>query len=120
MRLALYPVLACFLFGFHSAQAADCALTGPPAKLDSAPVDWKIVIASGQSCLRGLRSGAMTLESVTVTAPAKFGEVVVRGYGFSYRAPSDFKGEDSFSVTMSGTNRGVRGNSVIQVHVTVR
>jgi len=62
----------------------------------------------------------MLLESVAISAPPKFGEATVRGYGFSYAAPRDFKGEDSFSVTVVGTNRGVRGNSVIRIHVSVQ
>ena len=40
----------------------------------------------------------------------------VRPYG----APRDFRGEDSFSVTVVGTNRGIRGNSIILVHVSVQ
>ena len=120
MRLAVCLLLTWFLVGVHSAKAGDCVPAGPPAKLDFESVDWTIVIASGQTCLRGLRSGAMILESVAVSAPAKFGEATVQGYGFSYRAPRDFKGEDSFSVTMSGTNRGIRGNSIIRVQVSVR
>jgi hypothetical protein len=120
MRLAICLLLTWLFIGVHSARAGDCIVTGSPAKLDFEPVDWTIVIASGQSCLRGLRSSAMTLESVTVSTPARFGEATVQGYGFSYRAPRDFKGEDLFSVTMSGANRGVRGSSIIRVHVSVR
>jgi hypothetical protein len=93
---------------------------GPPPKLDSKSVDWTIVIAGGQTCLRGLRSGAMILESVTISAPPTVGQATIQGYGFSYAAPRDFKGEDSFSVTMVGTNRGFRGNSTILVHVSVQ
>ncbi len=120
MRCAVCLLLAWFLAGVLSAKAADCFPTGPHPQLDSETVDWTIVITSGQSCLRGLRSRAMTLESVAVSAPAKFGEATVQGYGFSYKAPRDFKGEDSFSVTMSGTNRGIPGNSIIRVQVSVR
>ncbi len=120
MRLATCLLLIWFLVGVASAKAGDCVPGGPPAQLDSEAVDWTIVIASGQSCLRGLRSGAMILERVALSAPAQFGEAIIRGYGFSYTAPRGFKGEDSFSVTMSGTNRGIRGNSVIRVHVSVR
>ena len=120
MRLAVCLLLAWLLVGVLSAKAGDCVPAGPRAQLDSETVDWTIVITSGQTCLRGLRSRAMTLESVVVSAPAKFGETTVQGYGFSYKAPRDFKGEDSFSVTMSGTNRGIRGNSIIRVQVSVR
>ena len=120
MRFVVCLLLTWLLVGVHLANAGDCVLTGAPAILDSTSVEWTMVIASGQSCLRGLRSGAMTLESVVVSTPAKFGEATVQGYGFSYRAPRDFKGEDSFSVTMSGANRGVHGSSIIRVSVSVR
>lgn len=120
MRFAVGLLVTWLVFGAQSAKAGDCVPAGPPANLDSKSVDWKIVIPSGQTCLRGLRSGTMILESVTISAPAKFGEAMVRGYGFSYGAPSDFKGEDSFSVTIVGTNRGIRGNSTILVHVSVQ
>jgi hypothetical protein len=120
MRSVFCLLLTWLLVGVHLAKAGDCVVTGAPAILDSKPVEWIIVIASGQSCLRGLRSGGMTLESVVVSTPAKFGEVTVQGYGFSYRAPRDYKGEDSFSVTISGANRGIHGSSIIRVSVSVR
>jgi hypothetical protein len=118
--LAMCVLLAWLVGGGLSAKAGDCVPAGPPAQLESETVDWTIVIRSGETCLRGLRSNAMTLESVVVSAPAKFGEATVERYGFSYNALRDFKGEDSFSVTMSGTNRGMRGNSIIRVQVSVR
>jgi hypothetical protein len=120
MRFAVGLLVTWLVVGAQATEAGDCIPAGPPPKLDSKPVDWTIVIAGGQTCLRGLRSGAMTLESVTISAPPKFGEAMVQGYGFSYAAPRDFKGEDSFSVTMVGTNRGFRGNSIIVVHVSVQ
>lgn len=120
MRLALGLLVTWLVVGAQSARAGDCAPAGPPARLDFESVNWTIVIASGQTCLRGLRSGAMILESVAISAQPKFGEAIVQGYGFSYGAPRDFKGEDSFSVTLVGTNRGVRGDSTIRVHVSVQ
>jgi hypothetical protein len=120
MRFVVWLLLTWLLLGVDLAKAGDCVITGAPPILDSKPVEWTIVIASGQSCLRGLRSGAMTLESVVVSTPAKFGEATIQGYGFSYRAPRDFKGDDSFSVIMSGVNRGIHGNSIIRVSVSVR
>ncbi len=102
------------------AYAGDCIVSGPPPLLDSQPIAWNFVIASGQSCIRGLRSGAMILDSVTLTRPSKSGDAVIKGYGFAYAAPRDFKGDDSFEVTMMGSLRGVHGKSVISVHVSVR
>src|ERR1700688_2845929 len=120
MRLAVGLLVTCLVVGAQSAKAGDCVPAGPPPKLDHESVNWAIVIASGQTCLRGLRSGTMIIESVAISAPAKSGQAMVQGYGFSYGAPSDFKGEDSFSVTVVGTNRGIRGNSIILVHVSVQ
>src|SRR5579862_471292 len=120
MRFAVGLLVTWLVVGAQSAEAGDCIPAGPPPKLNSESVDWTIVIASGQTCLRGLRSSAMIIEGVAITAPAKFGEAMVQGNGFSYGAPRDFKGEDSFSVTLVGTNRGVRGNSIIHIHVSVQ
>jgi hypothetical protein len=120
MRLVVSVLMIWFLVGFQPVKAGDCGVAGPPAALDSESVDWTFNIANGQTCLRGLRSGAMLLDSVIISAPAKFGEATVQGYAFSYKAPRDFQGEDFFSVVMSGTNRGIRGKSVINVHVSVR
>jgi hypothetical protein len=62
----------------------------------------------------------MTLDNVRISAPPKNGEALVQGYSFVYRARADFKGEDSFSVVVAGTNRGIRGASTIRVLVSVR
>ena len=120
MRLAVGLLVTWLVVGAQSAKAGDCVPAGPPPKLDNESVYWAIVIASGRTCLRGLRSGTMIIESVAISAPAKSGQAMVQGYGFSYGAPREFKGEDSFSVTVVGTNRGIRGNSIILVHVSVQ
>lgn len=120
MRLAAGLLVTWLALGTQLAHAGDCIPGGSPPKLNSETVEWTIMIPSGRSCLRGLRSGAMIIDSVTIGAPAKFGQATVKGYAFSYNAPYDFKGDDSFSVTIVGANRGVRGNSTLQVHVTVQ
>jgi hypothetical protein len=120
MRAIFAALAAWLLLGTCQATAGECAIAGPRAKLDSDAVDWALVIASGQSCVRGLRFGVMTLDDVRISAPAKFGEAAVQGYGFVYRARADFKGEDAFSVVIAGSNRGIRGISTIRVTVSVR
>lgn len=120
MRATSAALVTWLLLGGGQAMAGGCAITGPPAKLDSTAIDWTLVIASGQSCVHGLRGGAMMLDSVRISAPAKSGEAAVQGYGFVYRARADFKGEDSFSVVIAGSNRGIRGSSTIRVLVSVR
>ena len=113
-------VLAFLLLGTPGAQAGYCIVDGPAPRLDSQPIEWKFTIASGESCIRGLRSGAMQLDSVSISSPAKVGQATVQGYSFSYKAPRGFKGEDAFAVTMTGANYRIRGSSTIQVHVSVR
>jgi hypothetical protein len=120
MRFGLYAAGLMVAAGVGPTQAADCTIAGPRPQLDSQPIEWKLAIGSGQSCIRGLRSNAMILDSVKISEPAKFGDVTTQGYSFTYRAPREFKGDDTFAVAMSGTNRGVRGTSVILVHVSVR
>ena len=120
MRLAAALLIVWLIAGAQPASAGDCLPAGPSPKLDSETLDWTILIPSGQTCLRGLRSGAMLIQSVAISAPAKIGAVTIQGYAFSYSAPRDFKGDDSFSVTVTGTNRGVRGNSTLVVHVSVQ
>ena len=112
--------LALLLLGAPCAEAGYCVVDGPQPRLDSQPVEWKFTIASGESCVRGLRSGAMQLDSVSISTPAKVGQATVQGYSFSYKAPRGFKGEDAFAVTMTGANYRIRGSSIIQVHVSVR
>ena len=120
MRLAMQLLVIWLIVGVQSAKAGDCVPAGPYPTLNSESVDWEIVIPSGRNCLHGLRTGAMIVKSVAISAPAKFGEATVQGYGFSYEAPPNFKGEDSFAVTVVGTNRGIQGNSTIRVHVSVQ
>jgi hypothetical protein len=59
MRLAVGLLVTWLVVGAQSAKAGDCVPAGPPPKLDFESLNWAIVIASGQTCLRGLRSGAM-------------------------------------------------------------
>ena len=120
LLLAVLAGAVAAIAGAAPAQAGDCLVEGPLPHLDSQPVEWTFAIAGGQRCLRGLRSGAMLLDSVAIGAPARFGEATAQGYGFAYQAPKGFKGEDLFSVVMSGRYRGVRGTSTINVRVTVR
>ena len=120
LLVAVLAGAAAALAGAAPAQAGDCLVEGPSPHLDSQPVDWTFAIAGGQRCLRGVRSGAMLLDSVAIGSPARFGEATAQGYGFAYKAPQGFKGEDVFSVVMSGRYRGVRGTSTINVRVMVQ
>jgi hypothetical protein len=120
MRATFAALAVWLLLSTYQVTAGECVIAGPPAKLDSDAVDWALVIASGQSCVRGLRWGGMMLDNVRISSPSKSGEAAVQGYSFVYRARPDFKGEDTFSVVIAGSNRGIRGTSTIRVLVSVR
>jgi hypothetical protein len=118
IRRALFAVLISTL-GIQSALAV-CNVAGPHYSLTSDTVEWMLIIASGQSCTQGLRLRTTALETVAVTAEAQHGQVAVRGSGFEYRAPPNYKGDDAFELTLSGLNVRVPGNSTIRVVVYVR
>ena len=124
-RTAGCLLLASLLIAHSPVIAAECLITGMPIRLDSEFLKWTLIIANGQTCVRGLRSRSMTLESVAISSPAQFGKVTAQGYSFVYKAPDKFTGdkftgEDKFSVTVSGANRGIGGASNIDVQVLVR
>lgn len=117
---ALVGVLPGVLLGLQPSQAGDCIISGPAPRLDSQPIEWTLGIGRGQQCIRGLRSAAMLINRVEIESPAKQGRVKVQGYAFSYEAPTGFTGEDSFSVLVDGSFRGVPGHTLIKVQVNVR
>ncbi len=120
VRVAAFSTSVAALLWSTGAGAADCTVNGPRPHLDGTAVDWTLVIASGQSCIRGLRSGSMVLDGVRISTAARAGEARVEGYGFVYKAPPGFTGDDSFSVTLSGKEIGIGGVSTVNVHVSVR
>ena len=76
-------------------------------------------IRSSENCLRGVRFSYVYNATVSLVTPPKFGQVALVGPGFSYTAKSDFKGEDSFIVGVSGSRKKTRGFSTIRVIVSV-
>ena len=105
--------------GAWAAPASTCVVTSPRYQLTSDNVDWSIKTRSAQTCIRGLRYGSVVLETVKLIARPQSGTVKLVGPGFSYTAKSDFVGEDSFTIEMSGTMNKIRGTSTIHVLVTV-
>ena len=119
---AVPPVLV--LIGFLSvntsaAYATDCAVNGPRYLLTSDLVNWSMKIARGQSCIRGLRFNNVTIESLQLVSPPQIGQVTLRGPSFTYTAKSEYEGEDTFTVVVSGTINRSRGRSTIHVGVLV-
>jgi Bacterial Ig domain len=90
-----------------------------PFLLKSDSVDWTMQIASGKTCTRGLKYGAVNISNVKLTAPPQSGQVAVQGPGFSYTAKPDFEGQDEFTLQVSGTMVRMSGTSDIKVTVSV-
>ena len=109
-----------FVIGSHEVSAQTCVSQAPHYLLTSDTVDWSIQVASGQSCLRGLRFGNVVLQRVSLTAPPKSGNVQLVGPGFRYTANPGFHGEDSFTVEVLGFAGKARGTSTIHVAVSVK
>lgn len=56
---------------------------------------------------------------VSLVSPPQSGQVTLIGPGFSYTAKSDFHGEDSFVVGVSGSKNKTSGFSTIRIVVFV-
>jgi hypothetical protein len=112
-------VLAILLVFVRPALGA-CVLTRePPYQLKSDTVDWPMQVSSGQTCIFGLRRGRVTIETTKLISPPQSGQVKLLGPGFSYTAKSDFQGDDTFAVQVSGTADRIRGSSDIRINVSV-
>src|SRR5262245_11691491 len=119
--VGLYSALTIGLaIGSHEVSAQTCVSQAPRYSLTSDTADWSIQVSSGQSCVRGLRSGNIVLQRVTLTTPPKSGNVQLVGPGFRYTANPGFHGEDSFIVEVSGLAGKVPGTSTIHVVVSVK
>src|SRR5258708_27311401 len=107
------------LFG-GSASAESCIFSSAPGfQLKSDTVEWAMKIVSGHTCIRGLRSGAVSSSTVELISPPQSGQVTVLGPGFSYKAKADFQGPDAFTLRVSGALMRTRGTSEIRVIVDV-
>jgi hypothetical protein len=123
MRFFLIPLLAFFVTlnsGFAQDSGTACALYGPSYQLSSDTVLWSMTIGSGQSCIRGLKSAFVTLDTVKLVTPPQAGQVKLEGPGFVYKGNSDFRGQDTFSLLISGKKNKVAGSSTIQFVVSIR
>src|SRR6516164_4073891 len=113
-------LLALLLVFVRPALGDPCVLTvGSLYQLKSDAVDWTMQTSSGQSCIRGLRHTRVTIDTAKLVSPPQSGQVKLLGPGFSYTAKSDFQGQDSFTIQVSGMLNGVRGSSDIRIIVSV-
>ena len=86
--------LAIMLGDIRGAAAQACVIQTPRYSLKADTVDWTIKIASGKSCVRGVRFGNVQLESVKLVSPPKSGHVTVEGPGFRYTSKAKYNGSD--------------------------
>ena len=100
--------------------ATSCLLGGPTYYLASDTVQWSMAIASGQTCVRGLRANNTVLDNIELITPPKAGQVRLQGPAFTYKADPDFQGTDSFAFSVSGRINKMTGSSTIQILVSVR
>jgi len=113
-------LLALLLVFVRPALGDACVLTGGSLyQLKSDAVDWTMQTDSGQSCIRGLRHNRVTIDTAKLISPPQSGQVKLLGSGFSYTAKSDFEGQDSFTIQVSGMLNGIRGSSDIRIIVSV-
>ena len=113
-------LLALLLVFVRPARGDPCVLTvGSLYQLKSDAVDWTMQTSSGQSCIRGLRHKRVTVDAAKLISPPQSGQVKLLGPGFSYTAKSDFEGQDSFTIQVSGMLNGIRGSSDIRIIVSV-
>jgi hypothetical protein len=61
----------------------------------------------------------VVIENVELISSPQSGQVTMQGRGFSYTAKSNFHGEDSFTVVVSGVINRMPGSSTIRVDVSV-
>jgi hypothetical protein len=124
-RMRIIPSVFLVIFlAVRSAFAQDpstsCLLYGPSYQLASDTVEWSMTIASGQSCVRGLRTAFVVLDDIKLVSPPQSGQVILEGPAFVYKGDSNFRGADSFSVLVSGKLNRLAGSSTIRISVSVR
>jgi hypothetical protein len=119
MRYSVAIFLNLVFLGMLSTLADACVLSGGSYRLVSDTVRWSLELGSGESCIRGVRFNDMVVDTLTVVSTPQNGQVTLYGLGFTYKAWSDFQGQDSFSLLVSGSTNKVPGSSTIDVVVSV-
>jgi hypothetical protein len=80
-------------------------LNGPRYQLASDTVRWSLELSGGESRVRGVRFNDVLVDTLMVVSAPETGHVTLQGPGFSYKAASDFRGCDFFSLMVYGTTR---------------
>jgi hypothetical protein len=103
------------------AQAGgNCLLHPEPFLLQSDTVHWSVKINSGAECVQGLRWSTMMIDDISILDQPKLGRLVLQGPSFRYFSDPGARGTDSFRLSIAGTSLRLKGNSVIEVDVTVQ
>src|SRR5262245_32476767 len=106
-------LLALLLVFVRPALGDACVLTGGSLyQLKSDAVYQTARTDSGQSCIRGLRHNRVTIDTAKLISPPQSGQVKLLGSGFSYTAKSDFEGQDSFTIQVSGMSNGISPTAI--------
>jgi len=103
------------------AFAGSCLFSAaPPFQLSSDAVEWTMQIASGTTCTRGLKIRSTNIKDVKLIVPPESGKVDIKGPSFSYTAKADFRGQDEFTIQVSGTMVRIAGVSMSGTGTTAR
>ena len=117
LRASLGLILA---WSLTMAQAGgNCLLNPEPFLLQSDTVHWSVKINSGAECIQGLRWSTIMIDDISILDPPKLGRLVLQGPSFRYFSDAGARGTDSFKLSITGTSLRLKGNSVIEVDVTV-
>jgi hypothetical protein len=106
-RLACIALVISMSLGLGAAHAGPCIVSVRPYRLMADTVGWSMGVASGQNCIGDFRFNKVAVKNVMVTSPPESGQVTLQGSGFPYTSKSDFQGEDSFAVVVSGVFNGI-------------
>jgi len=99
----------------QGAHANQCFINGPQYRMELDTVEWRMKIRGSENCLHGVRFSYVWNATVGLVSPPQFGEGTLIGP----TAKSDFQGEDSFVVGVSGSKNKACGFSTIRVLVSV-
>jgi hypothetical protein len=116
---ALFAVVVIFLSLHAPASAVECTVNGPRYQLALDTVSWSMKISSGQKCIRGLRFSNVVIDALKLVSPPRTGQVTIQGPSFTYSAKPEYSGEDTFTISVSGSINRLMGTSNIRVSVFV-
>jgi hypothetical protein len=119
LQYAYAMILVFCVFGGQAASAQTCTIDSPRYNLLGDAVGWSMEIASGRSCVGGVRIADVVFERMELISPPRVGQVTLLGPGFNYTAKADFEGEDNFTLVIFGSINKRRGSSTIHVAVVI-